>query len=106
MLRLLEEMRSGVPAERMTPELIAKAVALEDKSPDTVVAFALAYAAAFWQRNDEEAAMLLETCLRHCSLAAPSQRTGLMSDAAVFQARRRQRIDLGEQMAGDIPPKT
>ena len=106
MLKLLEEMRTGVPAEKMTPEFIAKATAIEDKSPDTVVAFALAYAAAFWQRKDDEAAQALETCLRHCSRAAPSQRQGLMSDAAVFQARRRKRIDLAEQWLADIPQKT
>lgn len=106
MLKLVEEMRTGVPQEKMTPEFIAKAVAIEDNSPDTVVAFALAYAAAFWQRKDDEAAKMLETCLRHCNLAAPSQRQGLMSDAAIFQAHRRKRIDLAEQWLADIPEKT
>jgi hypothetical protein len=106
MLKLLEEMRTGVPPEKMTPEFIAKATAIEDKSPDTVVAFALAYATAFWQRKDDEAAQALETCLRHSSLAAPSQRQGLMSDAAIFQAHRRKRIDLAEQWLADIPQKT
>jgi hypothetical protein len=106
MLKLLQEMRAGVPAEKMPPEFIAKATAIEDKSPDTVVAFALAYAAAFWQRKDDEAAQALETCLRHSSLAAPSQRQGLMSDAAIFQAHRRKRIDLAEQWLADIPQKT
>jgi len=105
MLKLLEEMRTGVPAEKMTPEFLAKATAIEDKSPDTVVAFALAYAAAFYQRKDDEAARLLETCLQNFSMAAPSQRLGLMSDAAVFQARRRKRIDLAEQWLADMPQK-
>jgi hypothetical protein len=106
MLKLLEELRSGVPPEKMTPAFIARAVAIEDKSPDTVVAYALAYAAAFWQRRDDEAAQALETCLRHCSLAAPSQRQGLMGDAAIFQAHRRKRIDLAEQWLADIPQNT
>ena len=106
MLKLLQEMRAGVPAEKMTPEFIARATAVEDKSPDTVVAFALAYATAFWQRKDDEAAQALETCLRHSGLAAPSQRQGLMSDAAIFQAHRRKRIDLAEQWLADIPQKT
>ena len=104
-LKLVEEMRTGAP-EQMTPEFIAKATAIEDKSPDTLVAHAIAYAAAFWQHKDDEAARLLETCLRHCSLAAPSQRQGLMSDAAVFQARRRRRVDLAEQWLAEIPQKT
>src|SRR5262249_49771750 len=105
MLKLLEELRSGVPYERLTPGFLAKAVAIEDNSPDTVVAFALAYGAAFWQHKDDEAASALETCLRHANLAAPSQRQGLMSDAAVFQARRRKRIDLAEMWLADIPEK-
>jgi hypothetical protein len=104
-LKLVEELRTGVPAENMTPEFIAKAVAIEDKSPDTVTAFAIAYAAAFWQHKDDEAARLLEACLRNASVAAPSQRTGLITDAAVFQARRRKRIDLAEQWLADLPPK-
>jgi hypothetical protein len=35
MLRLAAELRSGVPYERLSPEFLAKAVAIEDKSPDT-----------------------------------------------------------------------
>src|SRR5262249_14785363 len=104
-LKLVEELRTAVPYEELTPGFLAKAVAIKDNSPDTVVAHALAYAAAFWQRKDDDAAQALETCLRHANLAAPSQRQGLMSDAAVFQARRRKRIDLAEQWLADIPEK-
>jgi len=105
MLKLVEEMRTG-PPEKMTPEFIAKVIAIEDKSPDTVTAHAIAYAAAFWGHKDDEAARLLETCLRHSSLAAPSQRQGLAVIAAIFQARRRRRADLAQQWLADLPPKT
>jgi hypothetical protein len=105
-LRLLGEMRSGVPYERLSPEFLAKAVAIEDRSPDTVVAYALAYAAAFWGRKDDDAAHALEVCLRNSALAAPSARHALMSDAAVFQARRRKRVDLAELWQSDIPQKS
>jgi hypothetical protein len=105
MLKLVEEMRTG-PPEKMTPEFIAKAIAIEDQSPDTVSAHAIAYAAAFWAHKDEEAARMLETCLRNSSLAAPSQRQGLAVEAAVFQARRRHRVDLAQQWTADLPPKT
>jgi hypothetical protein len=104
-LTLVEELRTGVPYEQLSPVFLTKAVAIEDNSPDTVTAFALAYAAAFWGRKDDEAARALDTCLRHANLAAPSQRHGLMSDAAVFQARRRKRIDLAELWLSDIPAK-
>jgi len=105
MLKLIEEIRTG-PPEQMTPEFIAKATAIEDRSPDTFTAHALAYMAAFWQHKDDEAARALETCLRHSNLAAPSQRHGIITDAAVFQARRRRRIDLAEQWMADLPQKT
>jgi len=104
MLKLIEEMRTG-PPEKMTPEFIAKAIAIEDNSPDTVTAHAIAYAAAFWQHKDDEAARLLETCLRHSNLAAPSQRQGLATDAAVFQGRRRRRADLAQQWLADLPAR-
>jgi hypothetical protein len=106
MLKLIEELRQGVPQENLSPEFLAKAVAIEDHSPDTFTAHALAYMAAFWQHKDDEAARALETCLRHSGLAAPTQRHAIITDAAVFQARRRRRIDLAEQWMADIPPKT
>jgi hypothetical protein len=105
MLKLVEELRTGVPYEKLAPGFLAKAIAIEDNSPDTVVAYALAYGAAFWQRKDDEAARALETCLRHSSLASPSQRQGLMTDAAVFQARRRKRVDLAQQWLADVAEK-
>jgi len=105
MLKLIEEMRTG-PPEKMTPEFMAKAIAIEDNSPDTVTAHAIAYAAAFWQHKDDEAARLLETCLRHSNLAAPSQRQGLAVDAAVFQARRRKRADLAQGWLAELPART
>jgi hypothetical protein len=105
MLKLIEQMRTG-PPEKMTPEFIAKAIAIEDNSPDTVTAHAIAYAAAFWQHKDDVAARLLETCLRHSNLAAPSQRQGLAVDAAVFQARRRKRADLAQGWLAELPART
>jgi hypothetical protein len=104
-MKLVEELRTGVLHENLTPGFLAKAVAIEDNSPDTVVAFALAYGAAFWQRKDDEAARALETCLRHANMAAPAVRQALMSDAAVFQARRSKRIDLAEQWLADVHEK-
>ena len=105
-LKLVEELRTGVPFEDLSPAFVAKAVAIEDDSPDTVSAFALAYGVAFWGRRDDEAARALETCLRHCSLSAPVQRHALMSDAAVFQARRRRRPDLAQQWLSELPQRT
>jgi hypothetical protein len=106
MLKLVEELRQGVPQEKLSPEFLAKAVAIQDRSPDTFTAHALAYTAAFWQHKDDEAASALETCLRYSILTSPTQRHGIITDAAVFQARRRRRIDLAEQWLAELPPKT
>src|SRR5262249_30122456 len=53
-----------------------------------------------------DAGQMLETCLRYASHVAPAVREGLMSDAAVFQARRRKRADLAEQWLADMPDPT
>ena len=43
---------------------------------------------------------------RYAGHAAPALREGLMSDAAVFQARRRKRPELAEQWLAGIPAST
>ncbi|HEY7402064.1 MAG TPA: M50 family metallopeptidase [Candidatus Angelobacter sp.] len=105
-IKLVEEMRQGVPQENFSPEFLAKAVAIQDKSPDTFTAHALAYAAAFWQHKNEEAAEALEICLRYSNLVAPSQRQGIMVDTTIFLARRRRQIDLAEKWLADVSQKT
>jgi len=106
MLKLLDEIRQGVPQENLSPEFLAKAIAIQDNSPDTFTAYAIAYSAAFWQHKDDEAGQKLETCLRYSSVVSPTQRHAIMIDATVFQARRRKRIDLAEQWLADVPQKT
>src|SRR5262249_51532962 len=55
---------------------------------------------------DGEAAQRLETCLAHSGHALPVVREALMSDAAVFQARRRKRADLADQWLAAMPART
>ena len=106
LMRLIADARDGASPESMSVELLAKATAVRDESTDTVIAHAFAYSAAFHQHNDAEAAQMLETCLRYAGHAAPAMREGLMSDAAVFQARRRMRHDLADEWLGTIPLNT
>jgi hypothetical protein len=103
LLRLGAELDAGAPPESLSADDLARAVAHRDASPDTVTAHGLAFAAAFHQRRDREAGLLLETCLEYSSWAAPATREALMSDAAVFQARRRGRADLAEQWLAGLP---
>lgn len=106
LVKLGAELRAGVLPESLSPDCLAEAVAYRDDAPDTVTAHALAYAAAFHQHKDAEAGQFLEACLRFSSSASPFQREALMSDAAVFQARRRRRADLAEQWLALMPHPT
>ena len=105
-MKLGAELKEGVPPEDLSPDFLAKAIAIRDNSPDTVSAYAVAYAAAYFQHDDAKAAEYLETCLQYSSCAAPIIRQGLASDAGVFQARKRKRVDLAEQWLADLPGKT
>lgn len=106
LIRLSAELRDGVMPESFSSSFLAKALAIRDNSPDTVAAHAIAYAKAFYEHDDREAARVLEICLQYAGYVAPIMRESLISDTAVFQARRRKRLDLAEQWLGDIPQKT
>ncbi|HKB34899.1 MAG TPA: M50 family metallopeptidase [Gemmataceae bacterium] len=106
LMRLIADTRAGVLPESMPAALLARATAVRDDSADTVTAHAFAYSAAFHQHRDDEAARRLETCLAHSGHAPPVVREALMSDAAVFQARRRKRVDLADQWLAAMPART
>jgi hypothetical protein len=103
MLKLSAELREGVMPEALSPSYLAKAVALRDKSPDTVAAHVLAYSTAFHQHKDDEAAAMLEVCLQFANYTSPLIRASLMSDAAVFQARRRCDLVLAQEWLAATP---
>jgi hypothetical protein len=103
LMKLIADARAGVLPESMSADLLARATAVRDESPDTVLAHAFAYGAEFHQHHDVDAGQMLEICLRYSSRAAPATREGLMSDSAVFQARRRNRPDLAEQWLAASP---
>ncbi len=104
--KLGAELQEGAMPEALPADFLAKAIAVRDHSEDTVTAHAFAYSAAFHQHKDVEAGQRLETCLQYSSYAAPALREALMSDAAVFQARRRKRADRAEQWLAEIPQTT
>jgi len=106
MMKLGTELSDGVSPECLSRGFLAKAVAIRDNSADTVTGHAFAYAAAFWQNKDDEAAQFLETCLQYSSHASAATREALMSDAAVFLARKRKRADLAEQWLDALPQVT
>lgn len=103
LLQLGAELNEGVPPELLSSDAIARAVGVADETAETVNAHAIAYSAAFNQHRDDEAARLLETCLRFSAYARPAVREALMSDAAVFQGRRRRRPDLAEKWLAAMP---
>jgi hypothetical protein len=101
--QILEELSNKAEPESLAPELIATAIAEKDRSLETVVAHAVAYAAAYNQHRDLEAAQLLETCLQSSSAATPFMRESIIANAGIFQADRRKRIDLAEQWLALLP---
>ena len=64
LLRLGADVADGVPPESLPADYLSKAIAVCDRSADTVTAHAIAYSAAFHQHRDLEAGHLLETCLK------------------------------------------
>lgn len=105
-LQLAAELRNGIEPENLSPDFIAKAIAIKDESPDTAAGYVLAYTAAWYQDAPDRAAHLLETCLEYSQFSAPVMREALRCSAAVFQGRKRKRIDLAEQWLSEIPEKT
>jgi hypothetical protein len=103
LVTLAADLQHGVPPEALSADDLAKAVGLRDGSIDTLSAHAIAYSAAFHRHDDAEAGRMLETCLQYSGHGTPALRYALMSDAAVFQARRRARADLAAQWLADIP---
>ena len=106
LMKLMADLRDGVSPELMSPDLLAKATAVRDDSADSMTAHLLAFSAAFHQHRDGEAAERLETCLAHSEHVPAVVREALMSECAVFQARRRKRPDLAEQWLAGIPANT
>ncbi len=95
-------LRGGAMPETWPAETVEDAVAHVDDSSDTVLGHALAFSAALHRKDDRRAALMLETCLRHVG-RAPALRGPLASDAAVFQARRRGRVDLAQLWLARVP---
>jgi hypothetical protein len=104
--KLNAEVKDGVPPEELSPDHLAKAIAIKDNSPETVIAYAFAYSAASSRRDDVKAAEYLETSLKYSSYAPRQVQQALMSDAAKFQAKRRKRLDLAEEWLAAMPGKT
>jgi hypothetical protein len=105
-LQLAGELRSGIEPENLSPDFIAKAIAVKDESPDTAAGYVFAYTAAWYKDAPDKAAQFLETCLEYSQFCAPVMREALRCSAAIFQGRKRNRVDLAEQWLLEIPEKT
>jgi hypothetical protein len=105
-LQLAAELQSGIEPESLSPDFIAKAIAVKDESPDTSAGYAFAYTAAWYKDAPDQTAQFLEICLEYSQFSMPIMREALRSDAAIFQARKRNRVDLAEQWLSEIPSKT
>jgi hypothetical protein len=101
--RIAEDLRAGIASESLSADLIASAITTRDKSLETVLAHSFAYSAAYNLHKDNEAAELLETCLKYSSYAPSLLKEANIANAGIFQAERRKRIDLAEQWLAELP---
>jgi hypothetical protein len=104
LFKLSGALKRGALPETLASNDLADVVALRDDSPDTMGAHALAWSAAYYRREEDEAARLLDLALQHSGRGEPAVRLSLLSDAGVFQARRRKRIDLAKAWLAELPP--
>jgi hypothetical protein len=105
-MQLRADLRKGIEHADLKIEIIRMATAVQDASSETVRAHAIAYSRAFDKEDADEAARLLEVCLKYSNFATPATREAIFTDAATFQATRRKRIDLARQWLDDLPEKT
>jgi hypothetical protein len=106
LMQIIADLRNGIQSDDLRTDFLAIATAVQDDSPDTVSAHTIAYWAAYYKHDDAEAARLLEVCLKYLGFAAPLIREAVLTDAVIFQARRRKRTDLAQQWLAEIPEKT
>jgi hypothetical protein len=102
LLQLREELKSGIETEALSTDLVADLTAVRDNSLMTVVAYSIAYARAYHQKDYPAAAYCLETCLLFSGKSGPQIRNALIADAAILQARRK-KMNLAEQWLAELP---
>lgn|GEM_PF-1459926 len=106
LLQLIADLRNEVQSDHLRPDFLAIVTAVQDDSPETVTSHTIAYSAAYYKHDDAEASRLLEVCLKYLGFASPLIREAVLTDAVIFQARRRKRTDLAQQWLAEIPEKT
>lgn len=103
LFRLTAESSEAKFPDKMSPELLAAATAVRDRSIDTVTAFAFAYSAAMSRRQYDEAAIALDACMEFAAHARPNLRAAIISDAAVYHAAIRKSPELARAWLQDLP---
>ena len=100
--QLLEQRRSAIEPEEISPALLEDLMAVRDNSLITVLAYSIAYAQAYKENDFVAAAYYLETCLLFSKKCRPQFRYALIADAAILQARRK-KIDLAQEWLAQVP---
>ena len=83
--------------------MISAAIAIFDRSADTLVAHYIAYNAGWDTAPESEVARLLEISLQNSDLAPPALREALFADAGAFQATKRKNVALATEWLNDLP---
>jgi hypothetical protein len=101
-VQIVDEIKSGTDPETLSSDLIYQAISVRDNSWMTVIAYTMAYARAYNEKDNCAAAYYLETCLEFSGQALSNINAALIADAAIFQAKRRGNVALAEQWLADL----
>ena len=103
LMKIVADCAKGRAPAGIDPALISAAIAIFDRSADTLVAHYIAYNAGWDTTPESEVARLLEISLQNSDLAPPALREALFADAGAFQATKRKNVALATEWLNDLP---
>jgi hypothetical protein len=106
LIKINAQMKNGITAAEIRPDLLSDAIGVIDNSFATVVTHVWAYNAKWDTAPEAETARLLEIALQYSNCASPSFRESLFCDAGAFQATKRKNVELARQWLAEIPEST
>ncbi|HEY6305397.1 MAG TPA: M50 family metallopeptidase [Candidatus Angelobacter sp.] len=106
LIKINTQLKSGISATEIHPDLLSDAIGIVDNSFATVVTHIWAYSTKWDTAPEAEIARLLEIALQHSNCAPRSSRENLFCNAGIFQATKRANVELARQWLAEIPETT
>jgi hypothetical protein len=103
LLMLGDAAEQGVHADEYPSDAVRAATGIVEDTPETMLAFWLAYAWAYCRDDYATAERFLETSLRHSARGAPPLRDVILYDVVSFVGHIRRDPELTERWAAELP---